>query len=330
MIFWHRKTRMENKLETAKRKADEHLTGVNWNRPKKQKKEPNAKNAPRKRKNEEEFEEYPENEKNIGKKRRWSPREEKEIEVQKTLQKLQIGPDHRLKEFDITEFKLDNICVCFGKRRTGKTWIVRYVLFLLQTNFYHGLVITNTKFNGFWQNYFPKQVVHGKYSDGLVRKFMAVQKKLKRYAEEHPEKKINYWAVIVLDDIVADKHIRYSETLHELFYNGRHYGIFVIITSQYFFGLPPGLRSNADHVFVLQQSQKRQREQAFDDYGLSIYDKDLFMKILDTNTEDRGVFCINLTDPTIAPEKIYSTWKVTDVPKFMIGDPEWIKKISES
>ena len=315
---------MQNNQKT-KQEVQEMMKGVKWG-PKKGEK-PTKKKT---KKNAGEEEDYPEDEKNISKKSKWSFLKTKEQEIQEGMANLKIGSDFKLQPFDeLTSFKLDNICVAFGKRRTGKTWIMRYLLFLLHTNFYHGLVITNTKFNGFWQNYFPKQVIHAKYSDELMKNFLALQKKLKKYAEEHPEKNINYWGVVVLDDVVADHHIRYSDTLHELFYNGRHYGLFVMITSQYLFGLPPGLRANADHVFILQQSQKRQREQCFEDYGLHIYDKDLFMQILDANTENRGVFCINLTDPLLTPDQVYRSWAVTDVPKFKVGHPEWWKKLEQ-
>lgn len=132
-------------------------------------------------------------------------------------------PVPELPPFDFDRIPDDACVVYFGKRRTGKTWQARDLLWEKRDRFYHGLVITKTKFNGFWQNYFPTAVVHGNYDPEILRNFMMLQIRILMWNQQHenqPDKQINPNAVVVLDDIVADKSVRYCDTLATLFYNG--------------------------------------------------------------------------------------------------------------
>lgn len=215
----------------------------------------------------------------------------------------------------------------FGKRRTGKTWVARNLMYLKRQRFNHGLVITKTKFNGFWQNYFPENVVHGSYDPVVLQQFMLIQLEIMDWNEKHPDQKINRRAVVVLDDIVCDKHVRYCDTLATLFYNGRHFGIFLIICSQYVFGLPPGLRSNSDLVFIMRQFQKRQRDQLNEDFADMLEDDHELFEAMDKNTKDNGCMVVDISDPNKEIGEMFSRWKAELTPLFEIGSFIWKKKV---
>jgi hypothetical protein len=269
--------------------------------------------------------------KQTSKKKKQKQGEDEDDDLVKGMGKLSTNEEAmapiKLPWFDPEKIMDDACIVAFGKRRTGKTWIVRNLLHLKRGVFNHGLVITKTKFNGFWQNYFPMAVVHGDYDPKILEAFMKLQLNILSENEKNPNKQINPWAVIVLDDVIADKHVRYCDTLATLFYNGRHFRIMLIVCSQYVFGLPPGLRSNVDYAFVLRQAQKRQRDQLAEDYADMVYDKDYFFNMLDTNTQDQHAMVVDLSDPNIPPEEMFWQWKAEDVPLFEIGSLPWKKKV---
>lgn len=258
------------------------------------------------------------------------------------IRQLPTGPDGKLPpwdpDVDIKDLKTgletpkvgnDYVCACFGKRRTGKTWIARHLLYMKRQVFNHGIVITKTKFNGFWQNYFPKSVVHGTYDPKIIEEFMLLSLEIEDYNRAHPDKQVNNRSVIVLDDVIADKHVRYDDTLATLFYNGRHFGVFLIICSQYVFGLPPGLRSNSDLVFVLRQFQKRQRDQLNEDFADMLEDDAEFFEALDKNTEDNGCVVIDISNPSNPIERMFYSWKAEDPGLFEIGSYVWKKQVWE-
>lgn len=241
---------------------------------------------------------------------------------------LDLSPAGELPYFDPEMIPDDAVIVAFGKRRTGKSFLLRDLLYQKRHVFNHGLVITKTKFNGFWQNYFPMNVVHGNYDPSIIENFMKLQLDIMSENEKNPShKKINPWAVIILDDVIADKHVRYDDTLATLFYNGRHFKICVMIASQYVFGLPPGLRGNADFAMCFKQVQKRQRDQLAEDYGDMIYDKDVFFNVLDVNTRDRHVMITDLSDPNKPLNETYFRYKAVEVPLFEIGSLEWKRQV---
>lgn len=243
------------------------------------------------------------------------------------VRQLPVDANGLLPEWDPETMGNDYTIAIFGKRRTGKTWIARHLLHLKRQAFFHGMVITKTKFNGFWQNYFPAAVVHGTYDPAIIEQFMLLSLEIEEYNRAHPDKQINRRSVIVLDDVIADKHVRYDDTLATLFYNGRHFEIFLIICSQYVFGLPPGLRSNADLVFVLRQFQKRQRDQLQEDFGDMLDNPDEFYTVMDENTKDNQCMVIDLSDPKIPVEQMFSRWLASDPGLFEIGSYLWKKQV---
>lgn len=70
-----------------------------------------------------------------------------------------------LKEFNPEDIKLDGTIIAVGKRRTGKTWVFRNLMYLMKDKFKAGIVISQTdELNKFWRQYIPK-----KYARGLNR-----------------------------------------------------------------------------------------------------------------------------------------------------------------
>ena len=75
-----------------------------------------------------------------------------------------------LKEFNPDDIKLDGTVVAVGKRRTGKTWCFRIIMYLLKDKLPAGIVISQTdELNKFWRDYVPKKYIFKKYNLNLVR-----------------------------------------------------------------------------------------------------------------------------------------------------------------
>jgi hypothetical protein len=85
---------------------------------------------------------------------------------------------------------------------------------------------------------------------------------------------------ILLDDVISDQRLKFDENLIELFVAGRHYKLFVLITTQYAKGLNPTLRGNTDYIICCKTLQGRQRESLWEDFG-DFMTKDGFFTLLD-------------------------------------------------
>ena len=75
-----------------------------------------------------------------------------------------------LSEFDASQIKLDATIVAVGKRRTGKTWVFRNLMYLFKDKFQAGLVISQTdELNKFWRQYVPQKYIYNKYDPAILQ-----------------------------------------------------------------------------------------------------------------------------------------------------------------
>ena len=160
-----------------------------------------------------------------------------------------------LKKFDISTIKPDKVCVFIGKRETGKSFLVKDLLYF-HKKVPIGTVISGTEgANQFYGKMVPSLFIHDEYTPAVVanavkRQKLVVKKKMK---EEHlyGKSNINPSAFLILDDCLYDNSWVKDVNIRSLFMNGRHYKMLFIITMQYALGIPPNLRTNIDYVFIL-------------------------------------------------------------------------------
>ena len=104
----------------------------------------------------------------------------------------------------------------FGKRRTGKSFSLRWIMYNAFKDTPFGIVLTRTDLNGFWQAYIPsKYVFHGlqmhQMQNLIKRQTMLVQKWKKEHPKETAENPDSYKrapelaAFCILDDVIADR-----------------------------------------------------------------------------------------------------------------------------
>ena len=119
---------------------------------------------------------------------------------------------------DITEFqpsaiKLDATIVAVGKRRTGKSWVFRNLMYLMKDQFEAGIVISQTdELNKFWQQYIPSKYIYPKYEPEILDAVFTRQKKIlndKNLSDEEKEKKAPFF--ILLDDVISDQRPQPSQ-----------------------------------------------------------------------------------------------------------------------
>lgn len=230
-----------------------------------------------------------------------------------------------LLKFEPSEIKLDATLVFVGKRRTGKSWAMRNIMYLLKDKFQGGVVISQTdELNKFWRQYVPKKYIFNKYDPEILEAVFARQKKILNdinKTDEEKEKEAPFF--ILLDDVISDQRLKYDETLIECFVAGRHYKLFLLITTQYAKAITPVLRGNTDYCFMMKCLQQRQLEALWEDFG-SFLTKDAFAQILNTYTEDNEVLIVNTCpDTEVDPISMLSWWKAVDPGEFKMGSAEY-------
>jgi hypothetical protein len=201
-----------------------------------------------------------------------------------------------LKKFDmkrITFLKEENkgpVVVLIGRRDTGKSYLVRDILF------HHRdipicTVISGTEAgNGFYSAHVPKLFIHDEYSTGIIENILKRQKtvikEVNKQIQMYKTSKIDPRTLVILDDCLYDNTWARDKMMRLLFMNGRHWKVFLIITMQYPLGIPPTLRTNIDYVFILREPYIANRKRIYENYAGMFPTFESFCQVMDQCTEN--------------------------------------------
>jgi hypothetical protein len=201
-----------------------------------------------------------------------------------------------LKKFDmkrITFLKEENkgpVVVLIGRRDTGKSILVRDLLFH-HRDIPIGTVISGTEAgNGFYAAHVPKLFIHDEYNTGIIENILKRQKTVIKEVNKqilvNRVSKIDPRAFVILDDCLYDNTWARDKMMRLLFMNGRHWKVFLIITMQYPLGIPPTLRTNIDYVFILREPYIANRKRIYENYAGMFPTFESFCQVMDQCTEN--------------------------------------------
>ena len=208
-----------------------------------------------------------------------------------------------LKKFDMKSisFKPNEnkgpVVVLIGKRDTGKSFLVRDLLFY-QQEIPIGTVISGTEEgNGFYGKMVPKLFVHNEYNSAIIENILkrqrTVLKQIKKEMETYKRSTIDPRAFVILDDCLYDNTWSRDKLMRLLFMNGRHWKVMLVITMQYPLGIPPTLRTNIDYVFILRENYIANRKRIYENYAGMFPTFETFCQVMDQCTENYECLVIN-------------------------------------
>ena len=208
-----------------------------------------------------------------------------------------------LKRFDMKNisFKPNEnkgpVIVLIGKRDTGKSFLVRDLLYYHQ-DIPIGTVISGTEEgNGFYAKMVPKLFVHNEYNTAIIENILKRQrqvlKQIKKEQISYKKSTIDGRAFVILDDCLYDGSWTRDKMMRLLFMNGRHWKIMLVITMQYPLGIPPMLRTNIDYVFILRENYIANRKRIYENYAGMFPTFESFCQVMDQCTENYECLVIN-------------------------------------
>lgn len=208
-----------------------------------------------------------------------------------------------LKKFDMRKisFRADEskgpVVVLIGRRDTGKSFLVRDLLYYHQ-DIPIGTVISGTEAgNSFYSNHVPKLFIHEEYNmtiiDNILKRQRTVLKQITKDITTYKKSSIDGRTFVILDDCLYDSSWTRDKLMRMLFMNGRHWKIMLVITMQYPLGIPPNLRTNIDYVFILREPYISNRKKIYDNYAGMFPTFESFCQIMDQCTENYECLVIN-------------------------------------
>ena len=208
-----------------------------------------------------------------------------------------------LKRFDMKSisFKPNEskgpVVVLIGRRDTGKSFLVKDLLYYHQ-DIPIGTVISGTEEgNGFYGKLVPKLFIHNEYNTAIIENILKRQrqvlKQIKKEMEQFKRSTIDPRTFVIMDDCLYDNTWAREKLMRLLFLNGRHWKVMLIITMQYPLGIPPTLRTNIDFVFILREPYIANRKRIYENYAGMFPTFESFCQVMDQCTENFECLVIN-------------------------------------
>jgi len=189
------------------------------------------------------------------------------------------------------------VIVLVGKRDTGKTFLIRDLLYHHQ-DIPIGTVISGTEAgNGFYSKIVPKLFIHEEYNstiiENVLRRQKLILKQVNKEIESYKRSTTDPRTFVILDDCLYDNTWSRDKLMRLLFLNGRHWKVMLVISMQYPLGIPPLLRTNIDFVFILRENILNNRKRIWENYASMFPTLESFCSVMDQTTENYECLVIN-------------------------------------
>ncbi len=238
-----------------------------------------------------------------------------------------------LKKFDMKNisFKPNEtqgpVIVLIGRRDTGKSFLVRDLLYYHQ-DIPIGTVISGTEAgNGFYSRMVPKLFIHDEYNTAIIENILKRQKmvikQVKKEKDAYGRSTIDARAFVILDDCLYDNSWAREKLMRLLFMNGRHWKIMLVITMQYPLGVPPNLRTNIDYTFILREPYIANRKRIYENYAGMFPTFESFCQVMDQCTENYECLVVSNNAKSNKLEDQIFWYKAQAHKEFKLGSKEF-------
>lgn len=181
---------------------------------------------------------------------------------------LDIGKEGMV--FDIMQMSYNMVqpgytVIFTGKRRSGKTKVMRALCRHLRRWFPEVIVFTRTKSSGEYSRFLPDERIINGFDPELLVKIADIQRAKVRDMSMGKRQDENINILIILDDCLAER-LQWSQELNAIFFEGRHLFITLFVSIQDIKGCAPAATGNCDYAFLFPTGDERTFEAVRDKY----------------------------------------------------------------
>lgn len=210
--------------------------------------------------------------------------------------------------------------ILLGKRGTGKSVLMKDIMYNLRHEFDFGIAIApNQDTIEAFRDFMPDMYIYKDFDGDMI---LDLINNIKITQENGIRKRF----FIIMDDCMKNKAVFNSEGLKELANNGRHYELFTLITAQDIMGLPPGFRKNADYVVALSDTDVKSKRKTWEECFGVFPNFPMFEQAFDLCTMDRHCLVVDRTRGGATLLESVSRYKADpNIGKFMVGNRDYWK-----
>lgn len=227
--------------------------------------------------------------------------------------------------------------IAYGKRRTGKTFVMRDYFYWKRHEFDQVYVFTETKVNGFWEQYVPRKAIYDGWDEAKAHQILETNTWAMQNPKEARQKGFTDRTAVILDDVISNKKLRSAGddgVYAALYVQGRHTHMTVGTATQKATAIPPKVRDNIDLVFILRQESETEVDRIHKEH-MSRLNKTTAREMInyytqtfekDTPREWRYTFVID-TDPTKSYNERFYYYIPVDHGPFRLGSKNFWEEL---
>ena len=226
-----------------------------------------------------------------------------------------------IKRFDPTSMKPHRIILVVGKRGTGKSTLLKDLMFHLREKIDTPLAMTPTEESmNMFEEHMPASCVHTGFNSTLLDKLTTHQRSCSK--RKVPMRHV----LVVMDDMMFDKKVLKGQAVRDLFMNGRHLRVTYINAMQYLMDMGPDLRSQVDYCFALRENIISNKIKLWKFFFGGFNNFDDFCSVFDACTENNECIVIDNTVKSNNVSDMVFWYKAEfELPKYSLGDQKlWL------
>ena len=222
--------------------------------------------------------------------------------------------DITIRKFDPSKMDDRRVVMVIGKRNTGKSVLAKDLMFF-KKHLPVGMVMSGTEEgNGWYSSWVPDCFIYNEFDKDAVEKLIKRQRRLCKHGT--PQR-----VFLILDDCMFDRKVMREKCIRQIFMNGRHWGIFLLTTSQYVADAGPEIRSNCDYVFCCRENIMQNRERLWKMFFGIFPTFESFNQALTACTENYSCLVLDNTSKSNNIEDCVFWYKAKMRNNFRMGSP---------
>ena len=222
-----------------------------------------------------------------------------------------------IKKFNVEDsIKPHRIWFIVGKRGTGKSTLMRDLLCRMKSYVDVPIAITPTEESiDFFEECMPSSCVHTEFKDSIIEGLIEAQRQQSKKKREIKS------VLLVLDDMMYDKKILKSKAMRDIFMNGRHLKVTLVLTAQYLMDMGPDLRSQVDYCFALREPIITNKLRLWKFFFGGFENFEDFCVVFNACTSDNECLMIDNTIKTNVLSEMVCWYKANiSIDKYMLGN----------
>lgn len=219
---------------------------------------------------------------------------------------------HRLPIDDLKEHRIH---LMIGRRGTGKTFLLRDIIYHMRKRFDYGVAFTPTEDSAkMFGEFIPPSCIYDSFKPEVLETLMQIQRDRIQSSGTAPS------LFVIMDDCMYDKAVLRCKPIRDLFLNGRHQKVTLLIVAQYLMDLGPDLRGNVDYCFCLQDTVMGNRMKLWRHF-FSVYESYAdFSRAMTGATEDHKCIVLDNTSGSSELQRTVFWYQAApELPKFYVS-----------